>query len=1657
MKLVPYLIEDSTRFAIESEYLTASEMQNVKLKLKEKGQSITKIIIKKGLDCNSNTARTRQCQWIATLFNSSLYPYLTDFDLSNNGIDSADIQTILSQMSSNNSIRSLNLSHNLIRSGGTKFIAKQITNKHTLAELNLSNNNLFYKEKYQIELIGKGSNPQTEAGLQELMVALQNPALKSLNLESVICNHDTFLFLKYFSKVIRNESTFKLTYLNLSNNHLVMDVGFIRALEKNGYWLHEINLSGNNFTFTGILKIAKALATHVNSQIQKIDLRKIPRWKVSEDDKNQIREYFNYWIRKPNFLISNALHDNPLSTSCDVCNLFGTEATNASISGMQIVGQQLNENMINALAMQNAQIQTPSQLPPEAGHNLAAPETINFASPEAQEEYAQLFNQEAQTQAGQDASNDSLDELVHSMLGDTGLLESHYQPVLCEIEPEVLPEDTIEESNLDEDQDNGDLNLVEKLLLSLNQIIIERLNHVVKKDRQTEYVPLMNYVQGYHGYYILPLLSDDLVEINECIRNFLQQYPDEGQALQTQLITWFRQLRIVKLPGNDFYFTLGDNESCRWLSQELEQQLITNYLEVSSKIIDRRIKIDQETANALIFTQVDYLSQTRNKHTETGSHLAILITPPSSGQILYSLRLSLVRLGLEGFEAFFPVTALKKDSQLHSDAQALFQELDFEVQSQLGMSIEVSRLEKTKEQINTLLEEIDLYNQSNHQLLIIPVVPHSISAKLNSASNKGKEAETEDDMAVEFSQPKSSSDKAPPILGLEMRSLSIHRPTRKGKQPKQTAPVIIGSEDDSEQEKPSFIVNFNSYLQKQFAGFGIRLAERLGSNKASLPTTLKPKAQLTIKSLPLYFNKTLYDMEQAISRALYAEPGNANPFFKLDPYQVEGISQLYQQHGGLLADQMGLGKTEQTIAVLHLRAKEIPEYMKLLVVTTKGVIQDWYTKLIRSGFTAGAIASYKDPNAYNNLAGKKIVLISYETLAARLESSEDNELKLLTGYLPAYPEPIFGETLPGETSLTDWAELCARKEFNYYGRNKLIYNRTIVGIDGKTFNQTYWRRLPNPDELTRLAASQQRPVAQVALIIAWNLINESLIARKQLAPNRALLSNKLTNLLNALQAIYKANPSLETIIPLAKVADYFSARFNSFMLAMLAMDECAKAFHSETKVTKTLLPLSRQLRCRDKNNIIIGITATPSKNDLLEMATVYHLISPLNHLPTHLFRALYERTYDRGIKSAIKKYLVSNTEAACHELKNKLQAFFNELHELFTVYHNQRVRRTSADLTHGTRNVIPVKKVINVPYCLSAWQTTFINNNQDKINSFCRNYSPDQTSVPVTGKRKLLADESQTDLDEINVNLSVLEKIFLHPMLLDSEYGPRLYAKDSDKDALISEYIAVKHTGNLDDFIAQSGWLKQLVETAQTIFSQPSLNGVPAKLMVRVESRPFAQIISYVFKQKLNQTPLTFNGSLTPQQRQAMARQFNESAKSETILVSSAGKEGVQLRGANHVIPYPEWNQDDIDQFIARAFRRDSEHQEITVYDFICEDNPLEMKRRSHCAYKEECNQFFFNHQQHAEIALMTILLREMRKEEKNPEIVRRLEQQWQHLLELARMVKAERELLAAVPAPYPHSQVASQLGFFATAQPIPAHSLELAQRRYEKQEESTI
>ena len=140
---------------------------------------------------------------------------------------------------------------------------------------------------------------------------------------------------------------------------------------------------------------------------------------------------------------------------------------------------------------------------------------------------------------------------------------------------------------------------------------------------------------------------------------------------------------------------------------------------------------------------------------------------------------------------------------------------------------------------------------------------------------------------------------------------------------------------------------------------------------------------------------------RGVSVPLLAQPGEITGA-RLLPFQLEGYSWMVAQEsntatrGGILADEMGMGKTLQTISVIVSKREEV---RPTLVVCPVAAVMQWYSEIEKFAPNVLSVHVYhgSQKNSAKQLAEFDIVLTTYQTLENEYRK-QANKAKVMCKY-----------------------------------------------------------------------------------------------------------------------------------------------------------------------------------------------------------------------------------------------------------------------------------------------------------------------------------------------------------------------------------------------------------------------------------------------------------------------------------------------------------------------------------------------------------------------------------------------------------------------------------------------------------------------------------
>lgn len=1208
--------------------------------------------------------------------------------------------------------------------------------------------------------------------------------------------------------------------------------------------------------------------------------------------------------------------------------------------------------------------------------------------------------------------------------------DSMHTETMAEEDMDIMPLEVTQASPDSQASEPREDSVTDLLHTNLSAVIIRRLNQLASQNKNEEYTPFLKRVMRYQGAFVLPLPLPDMQAIKTIINNILAEFPPESSQwpeIKAFIEEFFKRYHIVfydTYDRNGFYDIAQDprsnqsfkfifhhaHDEVRTLEHVLERHTISLGDELKTKA-DRaspliKRQVDEHTTNTLLFTQVELLNQHREITATPGYRLVVLFDPPTGigrNAQQYEVKLGLAKVDESGFSSLVDIHLLKPESPEARKAQALFAKLSYDVQQYFLQEKSQrlpthTRLTHSKEEREGLIKLIRKNNELPGTTKVVPLLAMAQArTRRHAASKRKEEAHHEVEAPVTTSRDK----KKPLALALRRIYNPFAMPTATSAS---TATSDSDSDSDAEnEEKPPKFVSFDDWCEFQ-EGIVLGKANKdKRGGKKPIAASLVPTQHAPTRDIPPFFAQTLADVEakQAVAR---------QQVFQLSSLQKEGIAKLWQQQGGLLADRVGTGKTLQAVGLARLlqQSQTQPRKVGLIVVPTT-VSKQWIETLLQSGYMPEEIGVLGDTNEFkvgkhrSELLQKKIIITSYETLVSRLAKKADKDtigLKTLCGYIHQVPSSLVIKTnKSGEIKLCVQALDRLYTEKGLYGKNKLVYER----VNNQSELVKYLRRLPTDEEFTTLETLTGLKGDLLRRLLSWELIRQEL-QNKGIIDNASALLNMDKPLAGCLDSLYRKNPGI--VIPKEAVIQFIEDRRKEFGISFLFMDEAHKlatitpAKGTSGKASKAaalpkksykrtigsrLGPVAQALRSRRHQGTVVAITGTPLKHEPAQLYTLHRFLYPNLYPDTaDAFTRAYKRQAN-GIKDGIKK--LSCDPDNVHYRNVVLQLLDKTHTELSQLIDHQQHYRLHRGFTEGKLEKTPETGWLTSTYSISLRQRQFVEQNRTKIDSYCRTYETNILARKVSNDADSTSTSTTID-GEKRITEIVLKKWFSHPALADRNYTKRFFHRDKKNiSAVIADYIGqcpgTTDNEKLDNFIAQSGRLKAIVDLVENILKQPPViladgTSLPQQILIGAELIPFGHIIQYVLEKKLGVKSGLYNGTIDENTKNEVNNNFNTGVF-RVLIASKAGNEGVEFNRANHVIPECGWSEADADQFIARAERRSNPHPMVYKHQLFSPDNPLERKLHAFCQHKARWQKFYLTTPK--KTTLLKILFAELFKE----------------------------------------------------------------------------
>ena len=232
------------------------------------------------LDLSSNGLEAGDCNTLAEAIKHN--STITQLDLSDNDLGTTDFATLAEAIKHNSSITNLNLSHNELFDADCTALAEVIKHNSSLTQLNLSDIGLYaatsptlaeaIKQNTLITQLNLSQNELSDGDCSTLAEAIKhNSAIRQLNLSHNKLGKDHCRACSTLAEAIKRNSTIR--HLDLSNNDLgFSDCAALGEAIKHNSTITQLNLSHNELNYDPYDDSALADAIKSNLTIRHLDL-----------------------------------------------------------------------------------------------------------------------------------------------------------------------------------------------------------------------------------------------------------------------------------------------------------------------------------------------------------------------------------------------------------------------------------------------------------------------------------------------------------------------------------------------------------------------------------------------------------------------------------------------------------------------------------------------------------------------------------------------------------------------------------------------------------------------------------------------------------------------------------------------------------------------------------------------------------------------------------------------------------------------------------------------------------------------------------------------------------------------------------------------------------------------------------------------------------------------------------------------------------------------------------------------------------------------------------------------------------------------------------------------------------------------------------------
>ncbi len=707
----------------------------------------------------------------------------------------------------------------------------------------------------------------------------------------------------------------------------------------------------------------------------------------------------------------------------------------------------------------------------------------------------------------------------------------------------------------------------------------------------------------------------------------------------------------------------------------------------------------------------------------------------------------------------------------------------------------------------------------------------------------------------------------------------------------------------------------------------------------------------------------------------------------LYPHQKESISKmLFAWANGVgigLFDDMGMGKTLEILMTIK-SYNQFPVLINCPAILMKNFKNELINKC---GVTDLNV------NIYHGSARKlpanldrSIVITSVDTLKSELRNKEDSQFKRACGYL------LLSSFLGSIKDIEDkeLSDLISHVQSQYC---ELIKDPIIQAsnddeedndfLQGKSKSAKKLKkvkyniiRLPSDTELKLITKHHgQLSIKAFAKIFLskylWHCLEKNQIIDQYGAINDEESVNCALEIIESDLSFAKAEYSTYLSIKLANNTILTTANFiglvkelsRGFAWKLICSDEAHNAIKRNTVRYRYMQHILQTAASRRIPRILA--TGTPITNNYQDIFDIHDMLNPGSLGLRKIFLDRFNNIFKVVLDKIHDEELMLNAANIIPYLNDAYQKLVQIAQDLKkrSVRHQcddlQVLANMNQSSSNGSHKRMPRRVPLQLEWHFSDEQMKVLKTSEkftkENIERACRVYSfihPEK-------------EKDVSDKDAITglVLLRELEKLTYHPVLVSHKYKNKFYSSglnkssgDSSEDCeeyaepsaknsldgfqlkmqLIRDIISKEYEGNIDLFIAAPGRLKAIIDHTITALNKND----HYKVLIPVSSIPFAAMIQVTIEEKIKQgaisskttQPLVFIGALSESQREQNKNYFNNGTDHRVCILSAgAGGVGISLY-ADEVIPGDSLlSPAAMRQAIARAFRLDSPHEEITV------------------------------------------------------------------------------------------------------------------------------